>query len=245
MYEYIKNYTYENLDVLIGAPRFAGFLQDCGGIIENLYLKNIRHEKTTGGPAFLASYNSFRPDRHALGYGQIRNIYLSDIKDYTGMGVQMKGVVQNGVTHYISNVTFDNYFNGSTLLTDIGQIDATHTQNIRFTTHKPIFVNIDAKELYARDSKPAVFIISRTGPLNEPRTVEYTIRGTGRNGIDYEQIPANITIPSGSDRAQIKIIPKAGRVKKEVHTVMLSLENERLNPAWSLGPNYHAVIVLQ
>jgi len=55
--------------------------------------------------------------------------------------------------------------------------------------------------------KNALFTIRRMGPTNEALTVQYSIGGTAKNGVDYVELPGKITVPAGERRALIPIIP--------------------------------------
>ena len=52
---------------------------------------------------------------------------------------------------------------------------------------------------------PAIFTVSRTGILSNDLTVYYLIGGSASNGVDYVEIPREITIPAGSRSADIEI----------------------------------------
>ena len=53
----------------------------------------------------------------------------------------------------------------------------------------------------------ASFTVRREGFLNIPLTVFYQVRGTASNGVDYEMLSGEVTIPEGSETARITVIP--------------------------------------
>jgi hypothetical protein len=54
---------------------------------------------------------------------------------------------------------------------------------------------------------PAGFTVTRAGTDNsQPMTVNYTLGGTAQNGVDYQQLPGNITIPAGQDSATVPLV---------------------------------------
>lgn len=52
------------------------------------------------------------------------------------------------------------------------------------------------------------FRLIRTGSLTTPLTVNLSHAGSATNGSDYALLPAQFTIPAGSDRVQIFVLPK-------------------------------------
>ena len=56
---------------------------------------------------------------------------------------------------------------------------------------------------------PAVFTISRIGPVATPVTVDYTIGGTAAPGVDFEALSGRVTIPAGATSATVTLQPKA------------------------------------
>ncbi|MBX9449096.1 MAG: gliding motility-associated C-terminal domain-containing protein [Taibaiella sp.] len=75
-----------------------------------------------------------------------------------------------------------------------------------------------------RGCAPARFRIMRPDTdLEEEQTVHYLIEGTGVNGTDYEWIPDNVTIPSGSSYADIYIRPQVLSDLQVLRTVSLKI----------------------
>ena len=51
----------------------------------------------------------------------------------------------------------------------------------------------------------ATILFSRDGDTSADLTVNYTLKGTARNGVDYQTLPGKFTIPAGSAKAKLKI----------------------------------------
>ncbi len=49
------------------------------------------------------------------------------------------------------------------------------------------------------------FLVVRTGPTQYAITVFYTLGGTAQNGVDYAELPGQITIPAGASFAPIRV----------------------------------------
>ena len=55
---------------------------------------------------------------------------------------------------------------------------------------------------------PGRFTIVRSGtPLNNPLTVNYALLGDAVNGVDYQSLPGNITIPAGQEYVDLVVNP--------------------------------------
>lgn len=61
-------------------------------------------------------------------------------------------------------------------------------------------------------------------PQNVSRTISYNIFGTATNGIDYQNLSGNITVPSGQSFAQIDIIPIADNTNEGSETIILEIQ---------------------
>ncbi|MCB0396012.1 MAG: choice-of-anchor L domain-containing protein [Flavobacteriales bacterium] len=70
-----------------------------------------------------------------------------------------------------------------------------------------VFNEIGANRDGVEGCTPGAFTFCRTGEINLPLTVNYEIRGTATNGVDYQTIPNNVTIPAGQSCAEVIIDP--------------------------------------
>lgn len=70
----------------------------------------------------------------------------------------------------------------------------------------------------------ATFLVHRTGgDLNNPLTVLYQIGGTASNGVDYNKLSGEVTIPAHSETAEIVINPIDDDLVEGTETVVLEL----------------------
>jgi hypothetical protein len=188
---------------------------------------------------------SWEPTSAPNNLGYIRNVYVYNLTadDRGGKNSVFQGYDSQ---HDISNVTFDNlYVEGKLALNpkDAYFDIANQYVDLKFTSSHPKIVNITAKNLYAsRSSDAGLFRITRTGDTSQALTVKYTIRGTAKNGTDYQTIPDTVTIPTGASEATIVIQPQGNTKKEELKTVFLSLENLPNSTDYMLGPDFNAVV---
>jgi gliding motility-associated-like protein len=61
-------------------------------------------------------------------------------------------------------------------------------------------------------------------PQNVNRIISYNVLGTATNGVDYQNLPGNITIPSGQSVAQIDILPIADNTNEGSETIILEIQ---------------------
>jgi len=256
---FIRNVTYENIDVVF-ANELSGFWPIAGGYFENIYFKNIRVEDILDYPledksARLFNWQirtgSWRSDSEPNQFGYIRNIYIQNLKvdDRGGSHSVFQGY---DTERNINNINFDNLSIEGKPITNSqdasfdfqpSQNDGQQYVNLNFTQSDPTIVNITATNMYASESGDVgEFLITRTGNLSQALTVNYTIRGTAENGVDYQTIPNSLTIPVGASMGAIAIQPKLDSQPEGLETVFLSLQNLPNSTAYMLGPNFQAVV---
>ncbi|BAZ00600.1 hypothetical protein NIES37_45950 [Tolypothrix tenuis PCC 7101] len=249
---YIKDITYENIDVVF-ANELSGFWPISGGYFENIYFKNIRVEDILDTPeddksarlfTWLIRVGSGDPDSSPERFGHIRNIFINNLT------VEHRGGAKSVFLGYdaqrnISNVVFDNLcIEGKKILNPHDAYFDIKNQyvQLKFTSSNPTIVNIKASALYASQGNAGQFQITRTGDKSKPLTVKYTIRGTAKNGKDYQKIPGEVTIPVGADTVAIAIQPQNHNLRQRLETVFLSLENQPHSTSYMLSPNFQAVV---
>lgn len=255
----IRNVTYENIDVVF-ANELSGFWPIAGGYFNNIYLKNIRVEDILDSPqedksARLFSWQirtgSWRPDSQPDKFGYIRNVYVQNMKvdDRGGSNSVFQGY---DAERNINNINFENLSIEGKPITNSqdasfdflpSEKDGNQYANLNFTQSDPTIVNIAATDMYASESGDfGEFLITRTGNLTQALTVNYTIRGTAENGVDYQTIPNSVTIPVGASTGAIAIQPKLDSQPEGLETVLISLQNLPNSTAYMLGPNFQAVV---
>lgn len=255
----IRNITYENIDLVL-ANEMSGFWPITGANFENIYFKNIRIEDIVDVPevdkgALIFNWRiqvaSWEPGSSVEKLGYIRNIYVSNLiaDDRGGNNSVFQGYDSQ---RDIRNITFDNLYVDGKLATNPenaffdfrpSEKDGSKYVNLKFVTSNPTILNLEATSLYASESgDTGEFRITRTGNTSQALTVKYTIRGTAKNGTDYQNIPNAVTIPAGASGAMIPIIPKLNSNEKRLKTVFLSLQNLPNKTDHVLGPDFHAVV---
>lgn len=257
--DFIRNINYENIDVVF-ANELSGLWPISGASFENIYFKNIRVEDLLNTPQTDKSASLFQwkiqvprwqSESSVDRLGSIRNVYINNLKvaDRGGANSRFQGY---STDRNINNVNFDNLSiegkpiaNSQEAYFDFlpSQKDGNQYVNLNFTQSEPTIINITAPDIYASESGDVgEFRIARTGNLSQALTVNYTIRGTAENGVDYETIPNSITIPAGGSTGTIAIQPKLDNQAEGIETVFLSLQNLPNSTQYMLGSNFHAVL---
>jgi Bacterial Ig domain/Calx-beta domain len=67
------------------------------------------------------------------------------------------------------------------------------------------------------------FTISRTGPTEQGLPIFVHYGGTARPGVDYPALPWRVTIPAGTNRIEIEVVPNVDRVPEPIETVEATL----------------------
>ncbi|MEG4106151.1 glycosyl hydrolase family 28 protein [Microcoleus sp. S13_C5] len=251
--DFVRNITYENIDVVY-ADELSGFWPVTGANFENIYFKNIRVEEILDAPKGWGSAALFQwrilvasweatSSPNNLGY--IRNVYVYNLKadDRGGTSSVFEGYDSQ---RNISNVIFDNLYIGGKLTVNSKDANfdiANQYVDLKFTSSNPTIVNISVIKLYASArGETGLFRVTRTGDTSKELTVNYTIRGTAKNGTDYQTIPEAVTIPAGASEAAIAILPKPKNQQKGLKTVFLSLENLPNSTDYMLDQDFHAAV---
>ena len=94
----------------------------------------------------------------------------------------------------------------------------------------------DAVRVYLRATS---FVVSRTGDLSGPLSVDYTVQGTAQPGVHYRALPGTVTIPAGQSSAvvQVRVLDNPDRSR----LVRLVL-NIAPRPAYAVGSAASATI---
>ncbi|MBX3386437.1 MAG: hypothetical protein KF768_07690 [Phycisphaeraceae bacterium] len=70
-----------------------------------------------------------------------------------------------------------------------------------------------------------MFLLHRTGPLNEELRVSYTFTGTARRGIDFIDLPATLVFAPGQALLRVEIVGLGTSMTEPFKTVRMSLLN--------------------
>ena len=251
--DFIRNITYENIDVVF-TSELSGFWPVTGANFENIYFKNIRVEEIVNKKKGDASSSLFQwhiikanwePTSTLNTLGYIKNIYFYNLK-VADLGSEPSSFQGHNREINISNVNFDNMYVNEKLITN--PTDANFEiknkyVDLRFTRSNPTIVEIIAANSYTSKSEPlGHFRINRTGDISQNLQVKYTIRGTAKNGVDYQYISDAVTIPSGKKEVSIYIKPVKITKEKGISTVMLSLKNMPNKNDYLIGSNFLAMV---
>jgi hypothetical protein len=106
---------------------------------------------------------------------------------------------------------------------------------------------------FCSGTNTATFLARRVGPTNVDLMVYYSIGGTASNGVDYQTIADNVTIPAGKTFALVTIVPleDIDPFPHRFDTVILSLKlpptaNPGNTPPYIIGrPARAAAIILE
>ena len=86
---------------------------------------------------------------------------------------------------------------------------------------------------------PGSFTVTRTGSTTSALDVQYAIAGSASNGSDYQSLSGTVTIPAGSNQADIVIDPIDDTADELTETVQLTLQ---ASAAYDLGNTTQASI---
>lgn len=251
--DYLRYYTYENLDLLSG-ERFFSCISTDGGDVHDFYLKNLRYEKNTvqdhvfdislsngnWGGSYSAQGGSKRK-------GMIHDFHFKNIyaEQFGPQESKIKGMDK---MHKVYNVTLENLVIEGKIRTDASsaKIMMNNAENVIFKESAPPIVGIKATDMYGSEEGDSVeFTVSRTGSTSQPLTVKYLVHGTSRNGTDYPSLKNSVTIPAGSSAAKIEITPSKDNNSERAETIFISINNlKHTADGYLVGPNYHAQAVI-
>ena len=76
-------------------------------------------------------------------------------------------------------------------------------------------------------------------------SIAYTIRGSAKNGIDYQALSGTVVLPAGQSSAEIPV-----KIKKDMdesegpESIFISLNNKPFSADYTIGPDFHAVVTI-
>lgn len=163
---------------------------------------NINGNVTLGGKLVLQFTNGFAPKKGDV--FQVLNLggtATGDFTEITAQGLQ-------------AGAEFDaETSNGALSVTALTDTRSLPVVKIRASAPKAI----------ERLRKRGGFVISRTGSTAAPLTVQYSVKGTAENGIDYILLTGEVTIPKGRKTAPIKVTPLVDAENELTETVILKI----------------------
>lgn len=138
------------------------------------------------------------------------------ISDKLSSGLSFEGTVMIGMMDIfdsIANPRADNF-----VLFDNVRVVSLDDPAKPQLTLEPII--LDAFE----PSSAGTFVLARTGDVTEALDVALQVDGTARSGVDYETIPATVTIPAGEFQVTIPVTPIDDQSGEPAETVSLALQ---------------------
>lgn len=73
-------------------------------------------------------------------------------------------------------------------------------------------------------SSPATILITRQGDASQPLAVKLKAAGTAISGVDYQALPATVTIPAGLAELSLDITPIDDRLGEPIETILVILD---------------------
>ncbi|RYD37906.1 MAG: PKD domain-containing protein, partial [Verrucomicrobiaceae bacterium] len=80
---------------------------------------------------------------------------------------------------------------------------------------------------------PGTVTFTRTGPLTEPLTVNYSLSGTAVSGVDYTGLAGSVVIPAGAASQDAILTPMQDALPEGAETVVLALAE---GSGYTMGP---------
>ena len=82
-------------------------------------------------------------------------------------------------------------------------------------------------DAHETDRDRGVFKVTRTGSTNKSLNVIFTIRGSAKNGVDYDKIASSVLLPAGTRSVNVVIKPIDDDRAEEPETVTLVLSENK------------------
>jgi hypothetical protein len=113
------------------------------------------------------------------------------------------------------------------------------------------FVSVQASGPLASEpgGNPGTFTISRADGATSALTLSFTLGGTATNGIDYSEVPTNVTFAAGQTSTNIAIVPITEPQASLYKTVILNLRRDAMSyppalPSFIVGSMNRAVVYI-
>ncbi len=120
---------------------------------------------------------------------------------------------------------------------------ADYAGTVTITDTQTPIISIVASDATAAEagSDPGIFVITRTGATTGALVVQLGLTGSALQGVDYATIPAQVTIPAGSDFTTVVITPIDDGIGEPAQTVRLYL---RANSNYAIGAAGDATVTI-
>ena len=112
-----------------------------------------------------------------------------------------------------------------------------------FTVFHPPRVSLSVKRsaTSALGGSPAEIVFTRTGPDVSAMDIRYTLGGTARNGVHFQQLSGRLTIPAGFATTTLQIVPTPSAENQPARTVVVTLAPDS---AYAVGASRIATIAI-
>ena len=121
-----------------------------------------------------------------------------------------------------------------------GQMAGTAT----LAAHDPATVSISGSGTITEGGSPGTFTVSRTGSTARALVVYYnTINGTATNGVDYQTLSGQVTIPASQTTAAITLTPTEDMVVDATETATLTIVTDPNNIYTFTGNNQSTISI--
>ncbi|MEK0449172.1 MAG: hypothetical protein RL088_1440 [Verrucomicrobiota bacterium] len=120
---------------------------------------------------------------------------------------------------------------------------ADYAGTITITDAQTPVVSLVASDAAASEAgnDPGIFVISRSGSTAQALVVQLGLTGSALQGVDYATIPAQVTIPAGSDFTTVVVTPVDDGIGEPAQTVRLYL---RAASGYSLGSAVEGTVTI-
>ena len=245
-----SNIKVENNDHLLSGINEHALAFWIGGSISNIKYLGNRVENARSGLILMRT--NWKDYYAGVQSGSVDNVLFDRLTAETvlpGIYDKHKNQLEGpNAIHFVKNITFKDFYQGGTLINSVKAANMNllgpNVSNVTFGVSTTPLVQISASSSIASRNSvhTGKFVISRSGgSITNMLNVSYKIHGNATNGTDYSIIQGSVTIPAGSNFAEIIISPGSTPSVTPYKTVYLSLNS---GDNYILGPNYDAVVTI-
>lgn len=118
--------------------------------------------------------------------------------------------------------------NGTYVLTAIatdgaGLSTISEPVQVEAVTPSTVTIAVKGPSLLAEGGAKGKAQITRDGDTSADLTVQYKLKGSAVNGIDYQELPTSVTIPAGASSVKVKIRPTDDGTVRGTRTIKVQL----------------------
>ncbi|MEM7049522.1 MAG: glycosyl hydrolase family 28 protein [Acidobacteriota bacterium] len=240
---HLRQITFENNDVVAArfpldvSMRQATSGEDDDPLLEEVWFRGNRFGKSRGSAVFRAQVARRGIFRDFV----FENLAFAPNQD--GNGPRLLSFDQGAITGW----TFDGVELASGLVDGVGDFEelGSGVSGLSFADSDPVVVEVRASEVAftERDGGARGFRVRRSADPSGPLTVPFALRGTAREGDDFEPLGRAVTFPSGESEVLIVVRPRRDGLVEGGETLLLTLHNDH-GTGFMVGPESQAQILL-